>query len=1184
MLKRLLRWFLVLLGLAVVLLVAFALSLHAYLKSNEEKLVREYFYPAGLDIVFREVDLTAWESFPLVSLTIDSVVVRDSSFTRYDPALVRLDRLYAEFSLASLFSDTISLRQLHFTGGGVRIEADSSGNFNAGTLLRVDTTAVPDTVAVDRRLPRLAWEGVRIGLTDVGFTYRLPPRNKWIDLHIDTLHARATQAAGGEVLLESDLVTHIGQLGFNTEKGSYLRDTKVSGPLSVLIDEEAVSVCPTELQIAGEPFTLSAEVRRHADAPTVIYVDKASASYDHARPLLHEDLQDKLEDFYVTGHFPVRATIKLPPGETEEVTVDFRLTGQDATVRGYPFKNVTVQGSIVNRLDPAEGGIPGSKKNLRVQLDSLTAYYLGARIESPEAVVAVFGKDAVLRAPLRLSGPASAISDYLENRDFFFDRGRFVLDTEVDASLLSFEDVATTSDGTLRIDELQVGYRPAGASFPFRSIRVEKHDQDIDFLVETTPLPSGFSFNLEGQVDNLTPLLIDVPGGRLNTDVQLTAPRVNWTDFLAFFGQGGYFPTEEDNGTTDTLPADPAAQARALKQTLLGIETTFSPRVEAAIDTIGYYDVFTLTDFSTGLHFQRDTIVLERTTFDWAGSQVGFGAELDLALEQQTPFHLNIAAEHLNLNELRSSLDYFGVVIPDGIASLPDDLSIKFDHRGRIDDSIGIAPGYNTGLLTFNDGRDNLFDGVMRYEPGPKGLRTNLHLAGDPYIVNVLFKAEDFFFGTGNFTIDLDLEGAPTDLRQLVETGDLRLRIDSSRIAYRPADVFVPVRSFAVDIRDARADYRMELLAGDSDRSVNFRGSLDNINGFLFPEVNEPFRVTADAFAPALHWSDFSNFVRSENQDTSTSEFDLQTLFSATGGVFRTFNPDISLAVDTFYAGEATPLVHLYSGLRLQDSTRLLLEKSGFSLAEGYVAFDASYDLDNSVVSPFSVNFTADTLPLQQVREELAFMGIQLPDDIGTLKGDLTLDGTMRGRLDERTGELVMDRTQGNLEYRLSGGELIDWPMLTRMGKKARMEERLAHVRFAPLEGRVVIDSGLVSVPRMEVQSTGVQVFVEGAFDPETGPDMLISVPLRNIGRGTMNEAPSRTGYARSGWKVFIVMEPGKDGKTKTRFRLGRRRYYQERGRLGELRELKNKWREERREARQQRRAERQAAKSGGIE
>ncbi len=1180
MARKLLRWFLVLLGLVVVLLAAGILALNGYLNSNEEKLVREYAYPAGLDIVFRKVDLTAWKTFPLVSLTIDSLVVRDSTLAYREPALLTLDRLHAEFSLASLFSDTISLRQLTFSNGSVRIIADSSGTFNAGNLMNRDSTAAPETGPVDRRLPRLAWEGVRLGLSDIGFTYRFPPRNKWIDVHVDTIRARAFETANGGITLNSYLSTTVGQLAFNTEKGGYLSDTPLSGPVDVLFSEEDITVCPTELIIGGEVFTISADIERSDRLPSYVYVANDRTSYAQARPLLHDDLQRKLEEYYVSGRFPVRATIKLPPGENDEVTVDLTLVDQDVTAKGYDFKNVSTQGTIINRLDVSEGGIPGSKKNLRVQLDDLNAYYLGARIQSPAAVIAVFGEDAVLRAPLRLSGPASSVSAYLENRDFFFDEGGFVLQTEVDASLLSFEDVATTSDGTLQLDDLVVGYRPANASFTFQSIRVDKNKEDIGFLVKSTPLPTGFSFELTGRVDNLTPLLIDVPGGQLNTDVSLTAPRIDWTDFLTYFGQAGYFPGDEDTTAVNSVSTDPVAQARALKETLLGIQRTFSPQVDAAIDTIGYYDVFTLTDFGTGLHFNGDTLTLERTTFNWAGSDVGFGAELDLAMTGNTPFHINVAAEHLNLNELRSSLDYFGVYIPKGIDSLPEDLSIDFDHRGRIADSLGIEPGYNTGVFAFNDGRSDLFTGLMQYEPGPNGLKTKLHLAGDPHLVNVLFNAEDFFFGTGNFTIDLDLEGTPADLRQLIKQSDLRLRIDSSRVAYRPADVFVPVRSFEVDIIDAQAEYRMELMADGSDRSIRVSGELSNINAFLYPRVGENFSVTADAFAPSLRWSDFSEFVQAD-QDTTARDFDLQRLFSATGGVFRTFRPNLSLAIDTFHAGETTPLLHLYSGLRLQDSTELLLEQSGFTLAQGRVAFDASYDLDTLAVSPFRVNFTADTLPLREVREELAYLGLNLPEEIGTLKGNLTLDGTVRGQLNEQTGELVMDRTQGNLDYRLSNAELIDWPMLISLAKKAWMKDRLSHIRFAPLEGDIVIDSGLVSIPRMEIQSTGAQVFLEGSIDPETGPDLLISIPLRNIGRGRMQQPPARTGYARSGWKVYLVMEPNGKGETKTKFRLGRRRYFKDRGRLEEYRRLKRQYREERKAARRQRRAAKKAARSG---
>ena len=1168
MLRKLIRWFLILTGVAIVLLAGALFALDRYLQSHEEKLVRDYAYPAGLDIVFREVDFSAWKDFPRVSLTIDSVVVRDTSALHRDSALLRLDRLHAEFSLATFFSDTVSLRRLDLTGGALRLVADSSGTFNAGNLLLRDSTITVQETG-ETRLPSLAWEGVHLGLYDLGFTFRLPPRNKWIDTRIDTLHAVAATDAAGEITVTSRLAVDVNQLAFNTEKGGFLTGARVSGPLDVRIGGEEIAIAPTNLAINGEPYALSADIDRGGDAPSFIYVANDRASYDRARPLLHDDLQRKLEPFYVTGEFPARATVKLPPGEIEEVTVDFTLDGQDVTAKGYQFTDVHTRASVVNRLDPAEGGIPGSKKNLRVQLDDLQAGYLSARIESPSAVIAVFGEDAVLHAPLRLSGPARTISDYLENRDFFFAEGRFVLETRIDASLLSFEDVATTSDGRLYIEDLAVNYQPAGARFPFRRIEVTKAGQDVNFGVETTPLATGFSFRLDGRVDNLTPLLVDIPGAQISSEVELTAPRVNWTDFLTFFGQGGYFPQDKEKPEPDAVAADPAAQAAALKTTLLGIRNTFRPSVEARIDTVGYYDVFTLTDVGTGLHFSGDSLVLDRTSFDWAGSEVGFGAQLDLAETGNTPFHLDVAARHLDLNALRSSLEYFGVYIPEGIDRLPRDLTIAFDHRGVIADSLGIEPGQNYGTFTFNDGRENLFAGSMDYAPGPRGLSTRLHLTGDPHIVNVLFGAENFFFGTGHFSIDMALEGTPADLRDLIDHSELSLNIDSSRVTHKASGVFVPVRSFRVDVREGQADYRMELMAGATRRGVRFDGRLDNISAFLYPRPDEHFSVTADAYAPSLRWSDFSALVQQESVDTTKeSSFDLQSLFSATGGVFRAFRPDISLAVDTFYAGDTKPLINFYSGVRLQDTTRLLLEESGFRLDDGVVGFDASYALDNQTRSPFTVHFQADTLPLQEVRKELAFLGLKLPENIGTVRGSLTLDGELQGKLDETSGQMVMDSTHGTLDFRLSDAELVDWPMLRAAGRKARMEERLAHVRFAPLRGTVVIDSGRISIPRTEVQSTGVQVFLEGTVDPVRGPDLLISVPLRNIGRGMLDEPPAPTGYALSGWKVYLVLEPGDDGETKMRFRLGRRRFFRERGRLEEYRADRQRYREERKNAR----------------
>ena len=833
---------------------------------------------------------------------------------------------------------------------------------------------------------------------------------------------------------------------------------------------------------------------------------------------------------------------------------------------------MTARGSIVNRLTPEEGGLEDIRKNVRVTLDSVTAYYLGARIESPHARVAAFGRDARLVGPLRLSGPAVAVSNYLDNENFFFDRGRFVLETSVDASLLSFEEIASTSNGRMRFSDVDVVYRPAAVRFPFDEITVDKNAEDVRFRIQSSPLPTGLSLEMLGHVNNLTPLLVDVPGESLRADVTLLAPRIDWTDFLSFFGQDGYFPGEE-SGTETKVAAlatdsNSIRQAEAMKTALLGIQQTFHPSVDVRFDTVAYYDVFTLTDFSTGLHFSRDTLILERTAFNWAGSDLAFGASLDLAGRRETPFRVNVTADHLNLNRLRPALEYFGVQVPEGLGSLPEDLSIDFRHAGKIDDVAGIMPGFNTGHLDFDDGRNHLFTGLLDYAPSPAGLTTRFNLHGDPQMVNVLFGAQDFFFGTGRFSIDYAIDGNPTDLGELVDKGELHLRIDSSRVTYRPGDVSLPVQEFRVDVRQGAGDYNMRLLAGRERKPVDLKGDLEGFAAFLYPESDQNFRVRADLTANSLRASDFSDFTRPDRDTASNANFDLQLLLSATGGVFRNFRPDVSLVVDTLWTSDRTPLVNLFSGVHLVDSTRFVLERSGFTLGDGKVMFDASYELDEKTQSPFTVRWMTDTLVLENLITELSSMGLPITEKLGRLEGKLTMAGYVAGQFDEDKATPVMEQTSGTLDFLLTDAELGEWATLQRIGKKAFMKKRFEVLRFAPLRGHVALDDGLMTITQTEVQSTGIQAFVQGVVDLTAGPDLLVSIPLRNIGRGVLQDPPAPTGYALSGWKIYLVQEAGKDGKPKMKFRLGRRKFYRERGRLEELRELRAAERAARKKAR----------------
>ena len=1227
MLKKIFYWFL---GFTLLLLLAAGVVLwftNDYLESNQEKLLHDYLGTKGLAVSLRGVKLEVWKDFPEISLSLDSIVVRDTTKTYLPKPLLSARRIETEISLASMLAGRIRIKEIVLRDAEAWLIADSTGAFNAGTWLEKDTTSSPVNVEVPS-LVSLDWEGLCSIFHNVDVHYIHEERDKRIEVLARRLETTVDENESGNLRAIAQLDLDVGTMTLKGEKGGYLKNTPVEGLVAMNFGPEYWTVEPTELMIGGQLYRASAEFDTNKERPSTIRLSCDTVQYDRTYAVLNDDLQEKLSEYDATGQFAVDATIVTPlsGGANPEVTIDFNMTGQDVKLKQYQFGKVYGKARLVNRLTPAEGGIPDSKKNIRVTTDSIQAYYLEKiLIESPGIKVAIANKDPLMTAGLHLSGEASGVSDYLKNDEFFFRQGRFTMDADIArTSLLDLEACINNTDGNIKFYDTEVFYEPAGVSFPFRGIAVDKVDQDISFVINSQPLPSGVAFDLAGRLDNIIPLLTDEPAQRITTDVTLHTQRMNWTDWRALFSPDGQFGNLVESDGGEAEPNEPGKtqatvrdsssppgsdtatgevsdvdQVRAMKATLVGIERDFNPDIDLQFDTVNYYDVMQLTEFTTGLHFAGDTLVLDSTAFNWAGSEMRFGARVAMGLERVTPFTVDFQADHLNVNEFTPALDYFGVAFPKGVDRLPEDMHIDFSHAGRIADSIGIAQGHNTGKFVFDDGKSGLFSGELTYTPGPLGLQSTVHLDGDPRIINVLFNSENFFFGEGRFSLDLDLERTPEAAPDLLRYGGMRLRVDSSRIHYIPTDVFVPVRQFSVDVSGGRAAYYLSLVTDSTNREVTVRGDVGQVSSFLFPDttliVAEPLAVTADVYARTLGYEDLQEFFQSSSDgddddddnrgttgendqrkdrggetnqmienptsESDTASFNVTSALSTTGSIFKSFRPDLSLLVDTLWLSSSTPLVGVATGMRIVGDT-LELERTGFSYGEGRVQLDATYLLDDQPRSPFNANWYIDDLPAGQLITDFKLLANQA----GSMTGNVFFTGNVTGTLDERTRKIEIDNTDGNVNIALSELSAAGWPGLVRAGKKAFMAHRFDTVAAAPLAIAVGMHDGLAYIPRTEVQTTALQLFVEGWYDTDDGPDILVSVPVfANLWRGDLKSPPAKTGYANAGWKVFLVMTEDEDSNPTTKFRLGRKKFFKRRGRLAEFRAIKQHEKVERR-------------------
>ena len=1120
--------------------------------------------------------MQAWDNLPLVDITIDSMTVRDTTAAAPDDLLLNVPQLRAQFDIGRLLDDTLGIRFLELRGAKLNFVSDSSGRFNVGRLFAPrDTSETKKDKGGGGISLDYVDANIRVSGTEVYYSY--PPKHKLYHTCFNDLDVRARRPAPGEFTFDGQLDAFVEGLFFNTTKGAYLRTTPVSGPVNFRMAPAAFSVDKTTMRIGEQDITLSIKAPKNGVDTLWIRAEADSLYYDPTLAILHDELQVKMRKYQIDGVFPVAADIGMAPGERyPTLIVDFTLDRQPVRINKYQFQNVSTDVHLVNWLPVAAGGTPGGRADFRIQFDTCHAWWSGIDIYTPGGRLDVADNDPILVAPVVCTGSARTVSNLLKNDQFLFERGRFRADLDVDVSLLDQTEIARQTDVRLRMDDVRVHYVDAGARLEFEEIGLVKRGDDVRFDVRSATLPGAdMAFRLRGELDNFAPLVLNVPGGTVRSRVTLSSDRLDWGSFLGLFsGDGAYADlgggggaaagakqVEREQGGSSATSAGALAGGSAAKATLRGLQREFHPDLDIVIDTVTYYDLFTLTKFKTGVHLEADSLFLDRTSFDWRDSEVAFGARLDISRPDTTPFDVRLRTERLDLNGLRPSFNHFGFTLPESVTELPSELNVDFEHRGLIEDSTGLIPNYNAGRLAFNDGGAERFRGKLRYTPTAAGLESHLDLSGDPALINDLVRAENFLFGSGHFALQMDVLDFPESAADLLASSTIELTIDTTQMDYPAGGVYLPIRHFDVRVAEDRADYHLRLNTEISRRDLFMEGYLDGLSAFLAPDstLAPVFRVGTSVRAQTLTLDDLTDILRNSPNavKNDTAKMDTRRVFSATGGVFNTFRPDLELSIDTFWVGRAIPLRGVHAGLFVEDSTRLRLERSGFTFGEGEVQLAATYDLDTLAQSPFKAQWRVEDMDLDRFFNELKQAGVYDSLKLGDMGGRITLGGDLNGYLNETDQQILIDSLRGGVLIDLNQLDVLRNPDLMAAGKKFWMGKRMREIRFAPVYAQINVDSNQLLIPQTEIHGTAFQLFVEGKYDLSTGPDLLVSIPLRNLFFGNRHERPERTGYDDAGWKVHLVLEPKADGTTAKRFRLGRRKYYRERGRLEEFKAMK---------------------------
>ncbi len=131
-------------------------------------------------------------------------------------------------------------------------------------------------------------------------------------------------------------------------------------------------------------------------------------------------------------------------------------------------------------------------------------------------------------------------------------------------------------------------------------------------------------------------------------------------------------------------------------------------------------------------------------------------------------------------------------------------------------------------------------------------------------------------------------------------------------------------------------------------------------------------------------------------------------------------------------------------------------------------------------------------------------------------------------------GNLVKNSMLGNLQFSLKKGALKDFEPMKNIQKIIFKNRDFANIEFAELKDTLKIKKGEVFIPRMEIQSNVLSLFVEGIYSFGNNTNISIQVPLSNLKKRDEDyEVKNKGAKRKAGASVYLRAKGADDGSVK---------------------------------------------------
>jgi len=966
---------------------------------------------------------------------------------------------------------------------------------------------------------------------------------------------------GSNLSSNASIETLVDGLGFNLDKGLFLTNAQVTTNVSFDIDfeQKTAHIQPCDLKINDQIFGFKGDLDASGrETLFSFYLNNEATDFNKTLLLLPTTLEDTLSQFSFTK--PIKTDILLKGSFSKDdliwIKVDFEIDDNPFEWKGYKLDGMTTKGYFLNRLFEESQIAKETRKNYQLVFEEITGNYEKINFVATD-VHYEHHPDSLLFIDFGINafGEPESLSKLLGNKDFLFSKGDFNMDLDFMGRMESINNLIKVSDAQLEFNDFEVAYTPAEVIFPIQRLSVDKKSVDAQFDISCFTLNKENQFNITGQLENFTALILDNVKENAKSEATFYSDAISWRDFMDIFGEGGLLDSEEKEKTIQEQKKDMVK----LKKVVSGFYESFQPSITIDIDTFNYNKALSIHEFKAEATYIDSTfLLLDNVNFNYEEGNIDLKGILGIADDKTTSIDINFKSENVNLKKLLPSFDYFNVAFIENLENIPENIAVDFSHKGTYEDFVGLVPNTSVGKINFSIDNGKLLEGVVTYEPDEQRetenvseffAKINLQIEGKPELMNDLFGNEEFFFRKGKFQVESSYTGDVTTIDELLSKSTTQLEIKDSEVFYKTVGVAFPITQLDLNVTNDTANFSLFMYLSDIEEELKFEGSLRNFTTLLYPNEKT---ISTDVLisSPHLQWRNFIDLfaVDPEIFKNTDPSFNNSDNFKQTiKGLADNFNPNVKVQIDTAVYNEKFEIRNFKTGLHFTKDQHLILDKTTLDYEEGNAELGVVFNLSDIHTTPFSTSFKVRNIDFGKILESFDYFEIEILEELESITGEVDLDVRLEGVLQDSIG-LIIEENRGVVTFNLENVSITGFDMNTLLPKLFK-KPRIRDIYFAPIKNTIFLKGNNIEIPQMQILSTAFDIYIGGDYHYKELSNVWIDIPLTNITADNDSlDLLEKRNYKETGKKIHVEGFVNKRGKTKFKIRLNRKRFYKKRG------------------------------------